>query len=266
MLYVDQPFGTGFSDEFGSPESDVSYDSGEDTEGNAGPSANSEGIFNPLEVNSTVSAAASVWKFLQAFYDEFPQYGNRDFGIFTEAYGGHYGSEFADYFQSQNKGIAAGSVTGHKISLVALGINNGWFDSAIQEKAYIDFSLNNTYKPLINESFSATVLQGYNEACLPAMQNCTSLTADDMDCYMADYLCQTAVDVPLLGSFGADFNVYDIREDVPQPSAQYATYLQRFDVMKAIGAKGQYRDCSRNVSDNFIAAGDRKSPNPCPLL
>jgi carboxypeptidase C (cathepsin A) len=67
MLYVDQPVGVGFS-----------Y--GSDT-----------------VVNSTVTAAPFVWKFLQAFYDYFPEYNNHQFGLFTESYGGHYGPEFANF-------------------------------------------------------------------------------------------------------------------------------------------------------------------------
>jgi len=60
MLYVDQPIGTGFS-------------------------------YGNDPTSSTVTAAPYVWKLLQAFYAQFPQYENRDFGIFTESYGGHYG-------------------------------------------------------------------------------------------------------------------------------------------------------------------------------
>lgn len=60
MLYVDQPIGTGFS-----------Y--GNDT------------------VYSSASAAPPVWTLLQAFFANFRQYKNREFGLFTESYGGHYG-------------------------------------------------------------------------------------------------------------------------------------------------------------------------------
>lgn len=52
MLYIDQPIGVGFS--YGT---------------------------NP--VTSTVTAAPLVWKFLQAFYAQFPTYENRSLGIFT---------------------------------------------------------------------------------------------------------------------------------------------------------------------------------------
>lgn len=60
MIYIDQPIGTGFS-------------------------------YGTDPVTSTVTAAPYVWALLQAFYANFPQYENRDFGLFTESYGGHYG-------------------------------------------------------------------------------------------------------------------------------------------------------------------------------
>ncbi len=60
MLYVDQPIGTGFS-------------------------------YGTETVNGTVAAAPFVWKLIQAFFAQFPQYQCRDFGLFTESYGGHYG-------------------------------------------------------------------------------------------------------------------------------------------------------------------------------
>jgi carboxypeptidase C (cathepsin A) len=60
MLYIDQPIGSSFS-------------------------------YGDDAVNSTISSAPYVWKLLQAFYVQFPQYKNRDFGIFTESYGRHYG-------------------------------------------------------------------------------------------------------------------------------------------------------------------------------
>lgn len=60
MLYIDQPIGVGFS-------------------------------YGDDQVSSSDQAATYVWILLQAFYAQFPQYENRDFGIFTESYGGHYG-------------------------------------------------------------------------------------------------------------------------------------------------------------------------------
>lgn len=79
-------------------------------------------------MSSTVEAAPAVWTLVQAFYAQFPEYESRDFGLFTESYGGHYGPEFAYYFEQQNSAIDAGTITGEKVHLVALGINNGWID------------------------------------------------------------------------------------------------------------------------------------------
>lgn len=53
MIYIDQPIGVGFS-------------------------------YGTDDVTSTVTAAPYVWKLLQAFYAQFPQYESRDFAIFTE--------------------------------------------------------------------------------------------------------------------------------------------------------------------------------------
>ena len=64
MLYVDQPIGVGFS-------------------------------YGTDDVDSTVSAATYVWTLIQAFFAQFPQYESRDFGLFTESYGGHYGPGMA---------------------------------------------------------------------------------------------------------------------------------------------------------------------------
>lgn len=225
MLYVDQPIGTGFS-------------------------------YGTDPVTSTVTAAPYVWTLLQAFYAQFPQYENRDFGIFTESYGGHYGPEFASYIASQNTKIAAGSVTGEKISLVALGINNGWYDPVIQEKAYVDFSYNNTYKSLLSASQHTTYLNTYNTKCLPLLEKCTSTTGSNSACENADNTCYNDIEGPL--SELADFDVYDIREpsNDPYPPETYISYLQSSKVMTAIGAKSTYAECPDAPYEKFAGTGD----------
>lgn len=59
MLYIDQPYGAGFS-----------YST------------------QQQRINSTDAAAPLIWKFIQAFYSQFPQYESREFGIWSESYGG----------------------------------------------------------------------------------------------------------------------------------------------------------------------------------
>jgi len=225
MLYIDQPIGTGFS-----------Y--GTDT------------------VTSTVTAAPQVWALLQAFYTQFPQYQSRDFGIFTESYGGHYGPQFASYFQQQNAAIDAGTLQGIKINLVALGINNGWINPQVQYKAYIDFAYNNTYKQLISKSQYTSITNAYNSKCLPAMQKCTGTTGGNSACNNANSVCDSAVYEPIADA--ADFDVYDVRQPSNDkfPPETYVKYLQSSSVVKAIGAKSTYGECPDDPYNKIEATGD----------
>ena len=225
MLYIDQPIGVGFS-------------------------------YGTDSVTSTVTAAPYVWALLQAFYTQFPQYENRNFGIFTESYGGHYGPEFADYFEQQNNGITSGSVKGQKVDLVALGINNGWFDATLQEKAYIDYARNNSYYPIItSDSQYSSYLNTYNTKCAPALSKCHSSGAN-ADCENSDSTCYNGIEGPI--SQLSDFDVYDIRapSNDPNPPETYVSYLQSSAVVKAIGAQSAYQECPNAPYQKFASTGD----------
>ncbi|MCJ1452027.1 hypothetical protein MMC28_002367 [Mycoblastus sanguinarius] len=232
MLYVDQPIGVGFS-------------------------------YGTDDVDSTVTAAPYVWTLLQAFYAQFPQYESRDFGIFTESYGGHYGPEFADYFESQNAAITAGTVKGDNINLIALGINNGWYDPLLQYQAYIDFSLNNTYKPIITESQYTSYTKTNKNDCTPELESCAS-SGSNSECEDADNTCYGDIEGPLSttkangGAAAYDFDVYDIREpsNDPYPPAQYSSYLLEPSVTSAIGAKATYTECPDAPYEKFASTGD----------
>jgi len=225
MIYVDQPIGVGFS-------------------------------YGTDDVTSTVTAAPYVWKLLQAFYAAFPTYENRDFGIFTESYGGHYGPEFADYFEEQNSKIAAGTVTGQNISLIALGINNGWYDPILQYQAYVDFSYNNTYKALITEAEHTSYTNTFKSSCLPLLKECSTTTGSNSACENAENTCYNDIEGPL--SEVGDFDVYDIREpsDDPYPPETYTAYLAKPSVTSAIGAKATYTECPDAPYTKFSNTGD----------
>jgi hypothetical protein len=72
-------------------------------------------------------------------------------------------------------------VLGEKINLVALGINNGWYDSVIQERQEIEFYYKNSYYPMINESTYESLIDGYNDICLQALKKCTSAARSNLD-------------------------------------------------------------------------------------
>jgi carboxypeptidase C (cathepsin A) len=67
-LYIDQPVGAGFS-------------------------------YGAESVGTSEQAAVDVWEFLQIWFADsrFHKYASRDFGLWTESYGGHYGPTFAAY-------------------------------------------------------------------------------------------------------------------------------------------------------------------------
>jgi carboxypeptidase C (cathepsin A) len=225
MLYVDQPIGTGFS-------------------------------YGTDSATSTLTAAPFVWQLMQAFYSAFPQYENRDFGLFTESYGGHYGPAFANYFESQNSKIASGSVSGLSIDLVALGINNGWIDPVSQYKAYADYAYNNTYKRLVTLSGYNSLISAYNSKCVPAMNSCTSTSGSNAACSSADTVCYNNVEGPVENA--NNFDVYDVRapSNDPNPPETYVTYLQSAAVVKAIGAKSTYAECPDAPYTKIINTGD----------
>ena len=147
---------------------------------------------------------------------------------------------------------------GEKINLVALGINNGWTDPIISYKAYLDFSVNNTYNKLITQSQYNSYLNTYNSACVPALDKCAS-SGTNSACSSAQSVCYNDIEGPI--SESGDFDVYDVREpsNDPYPPETYATYLTSSAVTKAIGAKSTYSECSNSAGNKFDQTGDGKS-------
>ncbi|EGX90167.1 carboxypeptidase S1, putative [Cordyceps militaris CM01] len=216
MLYVDQPIGAGFS--YG----DVNA------------------------VDSTPHAAPAVWAMLQAFLTRFPEYRSRDFGLFSESYGGHYGPAFADYFEQQNAAIDAGTVTGEKVHLVALGVNNGWIDPKNQYRAYIDFAVKNQYRPLLSADDAQKYYDDWQNKCAPAYDGCSDDASTNKACARAGNECGLYVESPLEEL--AQFDVYDIRADSDSfPPSTFVNYITSASVMKAIGATSNFSSCGRSA-------------------
>ncbi|KAI1138282.1 putative carboxypeptidase S1 [Hypoxylon sp. FL0543] len=225
MLYVDQPIGVGFS-------------------------------YGDNAVNSTKTAAPFVWNLLQAFYENFPQYENRDFGIFTESYGGHYGPEFVRYILTQNAAIAEGIIRGEEIHVVALGISNGWFHAGIQERANIEYMYNNSYRQIINESFHGQLVLKYDTEVKPAIDKCLT-TGTEQDCAAAWMSYNDDLEMPMVNALhekSPDFYLGDIRDPYMRPPSTHVAYLQRADIQKALGAMVNYTDQAGEAG--FFRSGD----------
>lgn len=130
------------------------------------------------------------------------------------------------------------------------------FDSTLQEKAYITFAYNNTYRQLIDESLKDKLLEAYESECLPAVQKCQQ-TQTNEDCQNAGSVCGESVENPIMQA-GGDFDVYDVREpsNDPNPPETYSKYIARPDIMKAIGARSDYQECADAPGQKFGATGD----------
>lgn len=165
--------------------------------------------------------------------------------------------------ESQNAAIAAGTVTGEQIKLIALGVNNGWFDAALQEPEYINFALNNTYKPLITASQASEVMNAFTKECAPALEHCNA-SGSNNDCQQSDFVCANDIENALTqtlangGLAAYDYDVYDVRapSNDPRPPQTYSSYLQQASVVKAIGAKSAYQECPNDVYNKFTTTGD----------
>nr|XP_036582222.1 carboxypeptidase s1 [Colletotrichum truncatum]KAF6790882.1 carboxypeptidase s1 [Colletotrichum truncatum] len=215
MLYVDQPIGVGFS-------------------------------YGTNDVDSTVKAAPKVWSLMQSFYAQFPEYKNREFGLFTESYGGHYGPEFVDHFQSQNDKISKGEVKGEKINVVAL---------ENQFRDYLDYAINNTYNKLIDQAKYDELAKSYEKDCKPLLNQCTAPEGNNEACLNAETACYNAIEAPIEAS--KMFNVYDVRaKDDKFPPSTYVKYLNKPEVMKAIGVISSYQECPQAPYDKFSSTGD----------
>lgn len=169
-----------------------------------------------------------------------------------------YGPAFADYFDEQNAAISAGSVSGENVRLVALGVNDGLFDSLIQERSYIEYSYKNDYRQIIDASAREYYLNVLNNRCIPALKTCRS-SGTDSDCLNADRVCYDGIEGALTDE--ADFDVYDVRAGSrdPNPPRTYNQYLANPSVIAAIGAQSKYQECADPAGDKFRRTGDSTS-------
>lgn len=152
LLFLSQPVGVGFSYQ---DIANGSYANGSSTFLNStqAPPTGTWPILDPVNegtIDTTDLAAVSVWQTLQGLLSGLPQLeGNRaepkNFNLWTQSYGGHYGPSFYNYFQQRNREIKNGTIPGYELSFNTLGLVNPIIDSATQQEAYYEFAVNNTY-------------------------------------------------------------------------------------------------------------------------
>ncbi|KAF2027290.1 alpha/beta-hydrolase [Setomelanomma holmii] len=295
MLYISQPVGgVGFSYQnqsvgsFNPLSEDFHYNSTE------WPATGRWPLSEPLnsgDIDTTDLAAIAVWHVFQALLATIPKFDaklgalspSRDFNLFTESYGGHYGPAFYDYFYNQNLKIQNGSMQGYPLNFNSLGIINGIIDESVQAEQYPEFAMNNTYGiTAYNETvysyakFANNMFGGclYQIAlCRAAAEGNTSyyhvdspITETDLTpgvmqiCNEAQDMCRDNVESPYYYYSGR--GVYDIRHPYqdPTPPSNYAAYLNQGEIQEALGVTLNYSG-NNGVYYAFQNTGDFIFPN-----
>ncbi|KAE9398507.1 alpha/beta-hydrolase [Gymnopus androsaceus JB14] len=212
ILYLDQPFGAGFS-------------------------------MGPTLANSS-AAATYAWTAFQVLFtsDEFSQYKDRQFVLATESYGARFGPVFINYFNSQNELIDNGDLDGVKVVVSSLMISDGKHDPLINFQSLITFAQDAPgYGPLDNSSVISKITNAFDDTCSGLLLDCYSTDPTESSsadkCNKAITTCTTDVMDPAVGDRDPDYLLAIKGSSEAIPSTHYATFIRRDEVQQAIGAK-----------------------------
>ncbi|KAK4987699.1 hypothetical protein LTR50_004447 [Elasticomyces elasticus] len=269
LLFLSQPYGVGFSNE-GEELGSFNYYTGSLQNASVAPPAGRYPVVDATILDTTDLAAVAAWHILQGFFSALPQLdakvgGQKEFNLWTESYGGHYGPSFFNYFYDHNSMIANGTESGTYLNLNTLGIGNGIIDEYIQAPYYPEFANFNTYgiKAVNDTVYNYMKFACYmSNGCLDQIAYCRNATVNGTSasqralCSEAQAMCRDNVEGPYYYYGGR--GVYDIRHPFkdPTPPPYFLDYLNQGYVQNALGVDLNYTQANTEVYYAFQATGD----------
>lgn len=298
MLYISQPVGVGFSyqDTLIGSLSNMSGTvlSEDNTPEDSVSPLGRYGILDSEDlapIGTSDEAASAGFEIVQAFISGMEQFDGvkakkpKQFHIWGESYGGHWGPAFMDHFYDQNRLIENGTIEGYAMKMGALGLINPFVNAAIQDPWGPEFAINNNFGiKALNETQYEYAYQGMNGlmGCATQIELCkltamsvkdgyvdgfvTAAAAGDegvgATCSKAMNMCRDNVELVYTWYSGRGF--YDIRHPQidPTPPLRLTEFVKQAHIQQAIGVDLNYTGTGRaEVLNDFTATGDWVYPN-----
>lgn len=221
VIWVDQPAATGFS----------------------------TGL--PLTHNED-GVAASMYIFLQNFYEALPQYKSSDFFIFGESYAGHYVPAVSHYLWQQARS------GGFKVPLKGIGIGNGLTNPEEQYKWYPEMAYDGgkseggtLAKGVITNAIAHAAMKAATVPCVNQIHSCNA--NQSQSCTTAYATCNYGELIPYQLS---GYNPYDMRIKCQKPPLCYdfgnvETFLNAKSTQQDLGVNKKWGSCNRIVNMAF---------------
>ncbi|KAK3395297.1 Alpha/Beta hydrolase protein, partial [Podospora didyma] len=229
--------------------------------------------------NTTTQVVQSMWRFAQAWFQEFPEYktSNKEISLWSYSYSGFFGPATLAHFAQQNALIANGTLKpsdpkAKALKLGTLGINNGCIDSLIQIPSYPEFAVNNTFgvQAISPEIYAMAkeALDAPGVGCIDLIKDCRA-AGEKLDplglgnneevnakCVAANKLCFETVQGAYVLSGKSAFDIALPMPGVFPEEYSAAFYNQRW-VQSALGVPVNFTLSSNSIPTNmFYTTGD----------
>ncbi|GAA6062652.1 hypothetical protein JCM10212_003464 [Sporobolomyces blumeae] len=216
---------------------------------------------------TTEAAARDTYAFLQIFFDAFAdKFGNSEFHMAGESYGGRYVPLFADYIVRENEKLKAQSNGLKHINLASILVGNGFTDPKTQYASYIPTVCGNTtgYGPYLDEK-TCDKMRETLPRCQELSQKCYDNPSNSALCLASYQYCENT---QTGAYYKSGRNPYDMTKFGDYAEEEWIErWLNKESVRRELGvdreAQGvkKFVGCSDRVMFRFTTSGDQGRPS-----